>query len=95
VKDRIGYAHFQLLGNAISALLRMQIHFGRGTPKRWTCCEAPVRTGVIPARAWRHLGFPSITADDLFPGGHRYQSLYAGVERWLAGMRPGERDDIQ
>jgi len=77
----IHYAGLQLVGNFVAATLKTRLTFGSGSPLKWTCCEMPVRTRVLPPRWWDLLGLDNVNADELWPGGSSQFSLMAGVFR--------------
>jgi hypothetical protein len=87
----IKYAHLQLQQNWVARRTGFQVSWRNGSPEKWTCSEAPVRT-VIPPRYWYLLGreYPDLKcygglcdlrADFIVPGGKSFMSLEAGLRR--------------
>lgn len=87
----ISYAHLQLPQNWTASRTGVQMSWRHGSPSRWTCSEAPVRT-VIPPRWWHllgrdypelkcHGGLCDLRADFIVPGGKSFMSLERALKR--------------
>ena len=77
------YAHTQL-GQNLLARIGVRFSLGGGSDKAWTCCETPLRAGVLPPRWWGEVGMADVNADEFWPGGSSRYSLMAAVQRVIA-----------
>lgn len=77
----IKYSKIQLFKNWLAQRFYIHIHFGKGTPKRWTCSEFCLR--LMPSRVWTYYEMLNLTADDVVPSGTKSMSLHAGTGRWI------------
>lgn len=76
----IRYARKQLLRNWVASF-GLRIGFGSGSPLAMTCCEMPLRCGVIPSRFWDLIDMRDVNADEVVPGGCTRFSLMAAAHR--------------
>lgn len=77
----IHYARSQIVRNFVAATIKTRLTFGDGSPLAWTCCEAPIRCAVFPARWAFCVDLRDVNADEMWPGGPSRYSLMAAAQR--------------